>query len=143
MNTIFRVLSVSALLALLTLGACRGCKRNEPATQNVTSCSVFNQEQTACNGAKTVDGKQCEYDPISNLCLTKEEVSAKSCRNLTADECRASTNCTYDENSQLCNDVDVTKKGTCAVIQNIDACTSNVTCLWNTTTNACEDKKNQ
>lgn len=126
------------VIGLLAMASCKNC-RDPLKPDPVTSCSAFNQSPETCNSKETSEGQKCQYDTASSMCLSEREISANACNKLGADACRASSHCTYSEDSQKCANVDPALKGNCRVIQTSEACDA-ASCSWNHATNICENK---
>lgn len=139
-NLRLRAMGVT-VLALCTLIS-SGCKQGGAGRSEVKECSTYNNDEAACDNAKTTKGVKCYYANQTCSEVPSPQQATGSCVDLSShkDKCESRMDCKYTNNT--CEDA---KPAACDNVKVEDACKNvfQAFCAWDATAKKCQAKRNQ
>ena len=130
--------TVLALCALIS----SGCKQGGAGRTEVKECSTHNNDEAACDNAKTTKGVKCYYANQTCSEVPSPQQATGACVDLSShkDKCESRMDCKYTNNT--CEDA---KPAACDNVKLEDACKNvfQAFCAWDATAKKCQAKRNQ
>lgn len=133
---------VSAISLALGVVLCVGCKQGGVTRTEVKECSSYNNDEAACDNAKTTKGVKCYYANQTCSEVPSPIKATGACADLSAhkDKCESRMDCKYTNTT--CEDA---QPAACDNVKVEDACKNvfKAFCAWDATAKKCQAKRNQ